>query len=121
MTHTTTIYHNPRCQTSRDVLALITEAGIEPRIVMYLTHPPSRPVLVGLIAQAGLTARQAIREKELLFAELGLDDPALTDEQLIDAMIENPILINRPFVVAPGGTRLCRPAPVVLDILGKRG
>lgn len=120
MTHTTTIYHNPRCGTSRDALQLIIDAGITPTIVLYLTHPPSRPVLAGLIAQAGLTPREAIREKESLFAELGLDDPALTDEQLIDAMIENPVLINRPFVVAPGGTRLCRPASVVLEILHKQ-
>lgn len=88
---------------------------------MYLTHPPSRLVLVGQIAHAGLTPRQAIREKALLVTELGLDDTALTDEQLIDARIENPILVNRPFVVATGGTRLCRPASVVLDILGKKG
>jgi len=120
MTHSTTIYHNPRCGTSRDALQLITDAGITPTIVQYLTHPPSRPVLVGLIAQAGLTPRQAIREKEPIFAELGLGEPGVTDEQLIDAMIENPVLINRPFVVAPGGTRLCRPASVVLEILHKK-
>ena len=120
MTHTTTIYHNPRCQTSRDVLKLITDAGIDPTIVLYLTHPPSRPVLAGLIAQAGLTPRQAIREKEALFDELELGDPTLTNEQLINAMIESPVLINRPFVVAPGGTRLCRPASVVLEILKQK-
>lgn len=118
MTHIT-IYHNPRCGTSRDALKFITDAGITPTIVEYLIRPPSRPVLVGLIAQAGLTPRKAIRDKEPLFAELGLDNPAVTDEELIDAMIENPVLINRPFVVAPGGTRLCRPASVVLDILPK--
>jgi len=118
MTHTT-IYHNPRCGTSRDALQLIREAGVTPTIVEYLIRPPSRPVLVGLIAQAGLTPREAIRDKEPLFTELGLDAPGITDEQLIDAMIENPVLINRPFVVTPAGTRLCRPASVVKEILPK--
>lgn len=117
MTTHTTIYHNPRCGTSRDALKFITDAGITPTIVEYLQDPPSRPVLVGLIAQAGLTPRGAIREKEPIYAELGLGDPSVDDEQLLDAMVKHPILINRPFVVAPGGTRLCRPAETVKEIL----
>ena len=120
MSTNTTIYHNPRCGTSRTVLQHILDAGLKPTIVEYLKQPPSRPVLVGLINQAGLTPREAIRAKEPLFAELGLDDAGLSDEALIDAMIDNPILINRPFVVTPLGTLLCRPAERVFEILPKK-
>ncbi|HTO31328.1 MAG TPA: arsenate reductase (glutaredoxin) [Pararhizobium sp.] len=117
MTMDVTIYHNPACGTSRNTLELIRNAGIEPVVIEYLKTPPSRAELVKLIADAGLTVRQAIREKGTPFAELGLDDPALTDDQLIDAMLKDPILINRPLVVSPMGTRLSRPSELVLDIL----
>jgi arsenate reductase len=112
-----TIYHNPACGTSRNTLALIRHAGIEPDIIDYLQTPPSRPQLRRLIADAGLTVREAVREKGTPFVALGLDDPGLTDDQLLDAMLEHPILINRPFVVTPLGTHLCRPSEAVLDIL----
>ena len=112
-----TIYHNPECGTSRNTLDLIRHAGIEPEVIDYLQNPPSRAKLFQMIRDAGLTVRQAIREKGTPYAELGLDDPALTDDQLLDAMLEHPILINRPFVVTPMGTRLSRPSEVVLDIL----
>ncbi|QLL63814.1 arsenate reductase (glutaredoxin) [Sinorhizobium mexicanum] len=111
------IYHNPACGTSRNTLAMIRNAGIEPTVIEYLKTPPSRDELVRMIADAGLTVREAIREKGTPYAELGLDDPALTDDQLLDAMLEHPILINRPFVVTPLGTRLSRPSELVLDIL----
>jgi arsenate reductase len=114
---TTTIYHNPACGTSRNTLALIRNSGEEPTVIEYLQHPPSRDTLITLIKDAGLTVREAIRQKGTPYAELGLDNPALTDEQLLDAMLTNPILINRPFVVTPKGTLLCRPSEVVLDIL----
>lgn len=114
---TTTIYHNPQCGTSRNTLALIRNAGIEPIVVEYLVAPPSRETLVALIARAGLSVRDALREKGTPYAELGLDDPLLSDEQLIDAMLAHPILINRPFVDTPLGVRLCRPSEQVLDIL----
>ncbi|QFY61508.1 arsenate reductase (glutaredoxin) [Rhizobium grahamii] len=112
-----TIYHNPECGTSRNTLEMIRNAGIEPNVIEYLKTPPSRAGLTTMIADAGLTVRQAIREKGTPYAELGLDNPALTDDQLIDAMLKDPILINRPFVVSPLGTRLSRPSEVVLDIL----
>ena len=112
-----TIYHNPTCGTSRNTLAMIRNAGIEPRVVEYLKTPPSRDELKAMIAAAGLTVREAVREKGTPFEELGLSDPALGEEELLDAMIEHPILINRPFVVTPLGTRLCRPSEVVLNIL----
>ncbi|MBT9372734.1 arsenate reductase (glutaredoxin) [Rhizobium sp. CSW-27] len=112
-----TIYHNPACGTSRNTLALIRHAGIEPSVIEYLQTPPSRDTLKTMIADAGLSVREAIREKGTPFAELGLDNPALTDEQLLDAMLEHPILINRPFVVTPLGTRLSRPSELVLEIL----
>lgn len=112
-----TIYHNPKCGTSRNTLGLIRNSGIEPTVVDYLTHPPDRSTLVDLIARAGLTVRGAMREKGTPYLELGLDNPALNDEQLIDAMLSHPILINRPFVVTALGVRLCRPSELVLDIL----
>jgi arsenate reductase len=112
-----TIYHNPACGTSRNTLALIRNSGIEPRIVEYLKTPPSREELKDLIARAGLSVRDAVRIKGTPYHELGLDDPTLTDDQLLDAMLEHPILINRPFVVTPRGVRLSRPSETVLDIL----
>ncbi|UNK40959.1 arsenate reductase (glutaredoxin) (plasmid) [Shinella sp. H4-D48] len=112
-----TIYHNPSCGTSRNTLALIRAAGIEPAVVEYLKNPPTRDQLATMIPDAGLTVREAIRQKGTPYAELGLDNPDLTDSQLLDAMIETPILINRPFVVTPLGTRLARPSEVALDIL----
>lgn len=114
---TVTIYHNPACGTSRNTLAMIRASGEEPEIIEYLTEPPDRARLIELIAAAGLTVREAIRQKGTPYAELGLDDPALTDDQLLDAMLAHPILINRPFVVTPKGVRLARPSEVVLDIL----
>jgi len=112
-----TIYHNPACGTSRNTLALIRNTGVEPTVIEYLTHPPAREALVDLIAKAGLTVREAIRVKGTPYLEMGLDSPDLTDDQLLDAMLATPILINRPFVVTPWGVRLCRPSEVVLDIL----
>ncbi len=112
-----TIYHNPKCGTSRNTLALIRNTGAEPRIVDYLATPPTRAQLVEMIFRAGLTVRQAIREKGTPYAELGLDNPDLQDDALLDAMLAHPILINRPFVVTPQGVRLCRPSELVLDIL----
>ncbi|MBX4888913.1 arsenate reductase (glutaredoxin) [Rhizobium bangladeshense] len=112
-----TIYHNPGCGTSRNTLAMIRNAGIEPDIIEYVKNPPSREELAKMIVDAGLTVRKAIREKDTPYAELGLDNPDLTDDQLLDAMLAQPILINRPFVVTPLGTRLSRPSEVVLEIL----
>lgn len=114
---TVTIYHNPACGTSRNTLAMIRNAGIEPTVIEYLTLPPDRQTLQAMIRDAGLTVREAIREKGTPFAELGLSDPALTDDQLLDAMLAHPTLINRPFVVTELGVRLCRPSELVLDIL----
>lgn len=111
------IYHNPACATSRNVLALIRHAGVDPEVVEYLRTPPDRERLVELIAAAGLQVRDALRQKGTPYAELGLDDPALADAQLLDAMLAHPILINRPFVQTALGTRLCRPSEVVLEIL----
>lgn len=112
-----TIYHNPDCGTSRNTLALIRNSGTEPRIVEYLKAPPSRAELVVLLKLMGITARQLLREKGTPFGELGLSDPNLTEDQLVDAMMAHPILINRPIVVTPLGARLCRPSEVVLDLL----
>lgn len=112
-----TIYHNPRCGTSRSTLALIHAAGAQPRVVDYLAKPPTRAELADMIARAGLTVRAAARSKEALFAELGLDNPGTGDDALLDAMLAHPILINRPFVVTPKGVRLCRPAELVHEIL----
>lgn len=117
MTTDIVIYHNPECGTSRNALAMIRNAGIEPHVIEYLKTPPSRPLLESLIARAGTGARALLREKGTPFTELGLGNPALTDEQLVDAMMEHPILINRPLVVSPLGVKLCRPSEEVLDLI----
>ncbi|MBP2236597.1 arsenate reductase [Sinorhizobium kostiense] len=117
MTMDVTIYHNPSCGTSRNTLALIRHAGIEPTVIEYVKTPPSREELAQMIRDAGLSVREAIREKGTPYAELGLDDPAMSDDQLLRAMLEHPILINRPFVITSIGTRLARPSEAVLDIL----
>jgi len=111
------IYHNPACGTSRNVLAMIRNAGIEPHVIEYLKTPPSRALLVQLVERAGLTPRQLLREKGTPYAELGLGNESLGGEALVDAMMDHPVLINRPLVVTPEGVRLCRPSEVVLDIL----
>jgi arsenate reductase (glutaredoxin) len=116
-TMTVTIYHNPACGTSRNVLAMIRNSGEEPRIIEYLKTPPSRAELVDLITRMGITPRQLLRRKGTPYDELGLDDPKLTDDRLIDLMLEHPILINRPIVVTPLGVSLCRPSEAVLDVL----
>lgn len=115
-----TIYHNPDCGTSRNVLGLIRNCGIEPRVIEYLKNPPSRDELVSLLKQMGITPRQLLREKGTPFHELGLGDPKWSDDELIDFMMAHPILINRPIVVTPLGTKLCRPSEAVLDILPSR-
>ena len=112
-----TIYHNPGCGTSRNVLAMIRNSGVEPTVVEYLETPPSRETLVALIEAIGLPVREVMRRKGTPYDEMGLDDPAITDDRLIDAMLEHPILINRPIVETPLGTRLCRPSETVLEIL----
>ena len=114
---TVTIYHNPDCGTSRNTLALIRASGIEPTVIEYLKTPPDRATLTALIAAMGVSARAVLREKGTPYAELGLDDPQWSDVQLIDFMLQHPVLINRPIVVTPLGTRLCRPSEAVLDIL----
>ena len=114
---TVTIYHNPACGTSRNTLALIRNSGSEPEVIEYLKMPPSRDTLLDLMRRADLTPRALLREKGTPYAELGLADPALTDDQLVDAMMAHPILINRPLVVTPLGVKLCRPSEAVLDIL----
>ena len=111
------IYHNPQCGTSRNTLGLIRNAGIEPHIVEYVKTPPTRLLLRQLIERMGLSVRDVIREKGTPYAELGLGDPSLSDDQLLDAMMAHPVLINRPIVVTPMGVRLCRPSETVLDIL----
>ena len=111
------IYHNPACGTSRNVLALIRNSGDEPHVVDYQKCPPTRVLLAQLIARAGLTTRQMIRQNGTSFKELGLADPALSDEALLDAMTAHPILIERPLVVTPNGVRLCRPSERVIDLL----
>lgn len=113
----TTIYHNPDCGTSRNTLAMIRQSGEDPEVIEYLTHPPTRERLAWLIKEAGLTVRQAIRQKDTPYDALGLSNPSLSDPALLDAMMAHPILINRPFVVTTKGVRLCRPSEVVLDIL----
>ncbi len=112
-----TIYHNPDCGTSRNTLAMIRNSGVEPTVIEYLKTPPTREILVDLIARMGIPVRALLREKGTPYAALGLDDPALKDEALLDAMMAHPILINRPIVVTPLGVRLCRPSELVLDIL----
>ncbi len=112
-----TIYHNPQCGTSRNTLALIRNSGEEPTVIEYLNTPPDRATLVRLIGAMGIAVRDLIRVKGTPYEELGLGDPSLTDEQLIDAMMAHPILINRPVVETPLGTTLCRPSEAVLDIL----
>jgi arsenate reductase len=114
---TVTIYHNPACGTSRNVLGLIRNAGLEPVVIAYLKTPPSREELRGLIARMGVPVRAVLREKGTPYAELGLDDETLTDNALLDAMMAHPILINRPIVVTERAVRLCRPSETVLDIL----
>src|SRR4249919_1788999 len=112
-----TIYHNPRCGTSRNTLEMIREAGVEPQVVEYLKHPPSRTRLKQLLKAAGVSVRDALRSKEAIYAELGLADPKLSDDKLLEAMVDNPILIERPIVETEKGVRLCRPAELVREIL----
>lgn len=111
------IYHNPECGTSRNTLGLIRNVGIEPHVIEYLKTPPSRIMLESLVARMATPLRALLREKGTPFADLGLGDPALTEAQILDAMLEHPILINRPIVVSPKGVRLCRPSEAVLDLL----
>jgi arsenate reductase len=111
------IYHNPDCGTSRNVLGMIRNAGIEPHVIEYLKTPPARALLKQLIERMGVTARSVVREKGTPFNELGLADPGLTDDQILDAMMAHPILINRPIVVTPRGVRLCRPSEAVFELL----
>ena len=117
MTFDVVIYHNPECGTSRNALAMIRNAGIEPHVVEYLKTPPSRALLEQLIDRAGITPRDLLREKGTPYAELGLADLSLSDEQLVDAMMAHPLLINRPLVVSPQGVKLCRPSEAVLDLI----
>jgi len=112
-----TLYHNPACGTSRNVLAMIRNSGVEPVVIEYLKHPPSRDELMALVASMGSTLRDILREKGTPYLELGLSDPALSDEQLLDAIEQHPILIQRPIVKTPMGVRLCRPSERVLDML----
>jgi len=111
------IYHNPACGTSRNTLALIRNSGVEPHVIDYLKCPPARALLVQLLARAGLSVRDILREKGTPYASLGLADPGLSDDALLDAIGEHPILMNRPLVVTPKGVRLCRPSERVLDLL----
>jgi arsenate reductase (glutaredoxin) len=111
------IYHNPDCRTSRNTLGMIRNAGVEPHVIEYLKTPPARALLKQLIERMGVTARSVLREKGTPFNDLGLADPSLTDDQLLDAMMAHPILVNRPIVVAPRGVRLCRPSEVVIELL----
>ena len=114
-----TIYHNPACGTSRNTLALIRATGSEARVIEYLVEPPSRGELVSLIARMGIAPRDLLRQKGTPYDDLGLDDDKLTDVVLIDAMMEHPVLINRPIVVGPRGVKLCRPSELVLDVLDR--
>ncbi|MGQ2933745.1 arsenate reductase (glutaredoxin) [Sphingopyxis sp.] len=120
MTADIVIYHNPECGTSRNTLALIRNAGIEPHVIEYLKTPPSRALLERLIERAGISPRDLLREKGTPYAELGLGDASLSDAALVDAMMAHPVLINRPLVVSPLGVKLCRPSEAVLDILPSR-
>ncbi len=121
MAQKVTIYHNPKCGTSRNVLAFIREAGIEPTVIEYLKEPPSRTELLSLIKRSGGTARDMLRAKEALAGELGLTDPKVSDAKIVDAMMAHPILINRPIVVTERTVKLCRPSETVHEILPKRG
>lgn len=112
-----TIYHNPKCGTSRNTLAMIRKSGVEPEVIEYLETPPTRAQLVELITASGLSVREILRQKGTPYDELGLGDLDLTDAQLLDAMMAHPILINRPLVATPKGVRLCRPSETVLDVL----
>jgi arsenate reductase (glutaredoxin) len=112
-----TIYHNPDCGTSRNTLAMIRQSGVEPAVIEYLQTPPDRKTVIRLVADAGFSLRDALRKKDTPFDDLGLDNPGLSDTDLLDAIRAHPILLNRPFVVTPKGTRLCRPSELVLDIL----
>ncbi|HDZ73610.1 MAG TPA: arsenate reductase (glutaredoxin) [Aurantimonas coralicida] len=114
---TVTIYHNPDCGTSRNTLAMIRQSGEEPRIIEYLKAPPSRETLIALLDRMKMTPRELLREKGAPYAELGLDDPKLPDEEILAAMMAHPILINRPIVVTDKGARLCRPSEAVLEVL----
>ncbi|MET0439415.1 MAG: arsenate reductase (glutaredoxin) [Devosia sp.] len=114
---TVTIYHNPECGTSRNTLAMIRQSGVEPIVIEYLKIPPSRERVVELVLAAGITLREAIRQKDTPYEALGLGDTSLSDDALLDAIAAHPVLLNRPFVETPSGTRLCRPSEVVLDIL----
>jgi arsenate reductase len=114
---TVTVYHNPKCGTSRNVLQILDERGITPVVIEYLNTPPDRETLVKMIAESGLTVRQALRRKGSPYDELGLDDAKWADDELIDLMLKHPILINRPFVVTDKGSRLARPKETVLEIL----
>ena len=116
---TVTIYHNPACGTSRNTLAMIRQSGCEPDVIEYLKNPPSRARLVELITAMGIPVRALLREKGTPYAELGLADPKWSDDQLIDFMLDHPILINRPIVVTPKGVKLCRPSEAVLDLLDR--
>jgi arsenate reductase (glutaredoxin) len=111
------IYHNPDCGTSRVALGLIRNAGVEPHVIEYLKTPPNRAMLAGLIARMGIPARELLRKKGTPYEELGLGDPSLDDDALVEAMMAHPILINRPIVVSPSGVRLCRPSERVIDLL----
>ena len=112
-----TIYHNPACGTSRNTLAMIRNSGVEPEVIEYLKTPPGKPTLQKLLAAMGMGVRDLLRQKGTPYEELGLSDPQWTDEQLLDFMVQHPVLMNRPVVVTPLGTRLCRPSERVLDIL----
>ncbi len=111
------IYHNPQCGTSRNTLAMIRNSGVEPHVIEYLKSPPSRALLKNLIARMGISTRELLREKGTPYAELGLDNAALSDDELLDAMLAHPALINRPIVVTPLGVKLCRPSEAVLELL----
>lgn len=115
-----TIYHNSKCSNSRGALALIREYGLEPEVIEYLKTPPSKETLKALITAAGITPRELLRTKEDIYAKLGLDDAKWTDDELVDFMLQHPVLINRPLVVTPLGTRLCRPPERVLEILPEK-
>jgi arsenate reductase len=114
---TVTIFHNPQCGTSRNTLAMIRNAGIEPQVVLYLETPPTRAELVGLVKACGLSVREVLRSKGEVYDSLQLDDAKWSDDELLDFMVTHPILINRPIVATPLGTRLCRPSELVLDLL----